>query len=66
MTHYNVTEDRKDWARVKANTMTPGDRKLLMEELIRRDEAHAASYIGELGSAQHGMRRRARLRVSYP
>lgn len=64
--NYNVTEDRKDWARVKAGLMPPADRKFLMEELIRRDEKHAANIIGTLVSEQHGIRRAARARVVYP
>lgn len=65
-TVYNVCEDRRDWARVKAGMMTPEDRRFLMEELMRRDERGAAHVMGELVSAQHGIRRRARARVSYP
>jgi hypothetical protein len=64
--NYNVTEDRKDWARVKANLMPPADRQFLMEELIRRDEKRAASFMGSLGSREHGNRAAARRRVSYP
>ena len=64
--NYNVTEDRKDWARVKVKLMPPSDRKLLMAELIRQDEQHASHVIGELVAAQHGFRRAARARVQYP
>ena len=66
MTEYNVTEDRREWARIKAGLLTPQDRELLMEELIRRDERGASRIMGELVAAQHGERRRARSRVSYP
>ena len=65
-TAYNVVEDRRDWARVKAGLMTPGDRKVLMEELIRRDEATAHDIMGRLVAEQHGLRREARKKVSYP
>jgi len=65
-TAYNVTEDRRDWARTKVNLMPPGDRRLLMEELMRRDERYAASIIGDIVSAQHGHRLTARGRVLYP
>ena len=64
--NYNVTEDRREWARVKTDMMPPEDRIFLMEELIKRDDRHAASYIGVLGAEQHGFRRKARARVSYP
>ena len=64
--NYNVTEDRKEWARVKVQLMPPADRIFLMEELIRGNEKYAASFMGELGSKEHGNRNRARKRVSYP
>lgn len=59
---YNVTEDRRDWARVKTDLMPLADRQFLMEELIRRDEKHAARVMGSLVSEQHGSRRSARAR----
>lgn len=65
-TAYNVVEDRRDWARVKAGLMTPEDRKFLMEELIRRDEGTAFDIMGRMVAEQHGLRRRARARVAYP
>lgn len=60
--NYNVTEDRRDWARVKTDLMPLADRQFLMEELIRRDEGHAARVMGALVSEQHGIRRAARTR----
>lgn len=66
MTDYNVTENRADWARVKASLMPPEDRRLLMAELISRDEHHAVTVIGQLAAAQHGLRKAARGRVNYP
>jgi hypothetical protein len=59
-TVYNVTEDRKDWARVKAGLMSPLDRACMLEELIRRDEKAAARIVGKLASEQHGLRARVR------
>jgi hypothetical protein len=64
--NYNVTEDRREWARVKVDLMQPSDRIFLMEELIKRDDRHASSFIGDLGARQHGLRRKARERVAYP
>jgi len=66
MTNYNVVEDRADWARVKVSLMNPGDRKHLMRELIKQDEAGAYSYMGQLVAEQHGLRKAARQRVNYP
>jgi len=66
MTDYNVTEDRADWARVKASLMPPEDRAYLMAELIRRDEQSAVRVIGALAAEQHGIRAKARKRVNYP
>lgn len=66
MTIFNVMNDRREWARVKAGLMTPEDRRFLMEQLIRMDEQGAARYIGELAAEQHGVRRKARSRVTYP
>jgi hypothetical protein len=59
-TVYNVTEDRRDWARVKASLLSPVDRACMLEELIRRDEKAAARIIGALASEQHGLRAKAR------
>lgn len=62
---YNVTEDRREWARIKAGLMSPADREFLLEELIRRDERAAARILGQLASEQHGLRVAARKRVGY-
>ena len=65
-TVYNVVEDRREWAKVKAGLMSTLDRKHLMEELIRRDEGTAFDIMGKLVAEQHGLRREARRRVNYP
>ena len=64
-TVYNVTEDRREWARVKAGLMSPLDRECMLEELIRRDEKAAARSLGQLAAEQHGLRAAARKRVAY-
>jgi len=66
MTNYNVVEDRREWAKIKAGLMTPGDRYVLLEELMRRDAMGASRILGQLVAEQHGIRAKARKRVSYP
>lgn len=65
-TVYNVVEDRTEWARVKASLMSPVDRACMLEELIRRDEQAAVRILAQLDAEQHGLRREARTRISYP
>jgi hypothetical protein len=60
MSTYNVTEDREEWARVKASLLSPGDRRLLLIELMKVEQQWAAECLGVLASEQHGLRARAR------
>jgi len=65
-TAYNVVEDRAEWARVKASLLSPGDRRALLAELMKAEQQFAATCLGVLAAAQHGIRASARRRVNYP
>lgn len=64
MTHYNVMDDRDEWARVKVNLMPPGDRAAMLRRLIIEDSQGAATVLGEIVSSDHGWRAEQKQRLN--